>query len=37
MTDDENAEYDGACEILELPENIYACAFVLAQNATPGM
>ena len=25
------------CEVLELPHNVYACAFVLAQNATPGM
>jgi hypothetical protein len=28
---------EGECEMLNLPENIYTCAFVLAQNATPGM
>ena len=34
--DEVNDEWD-SCEILELPQNVYTCAFVLAQNATPGM
>ena len=35
--DDEVDDEWGSCEILELPQNVYTCAFVLAQNATPGM
>jgi hypothetical protein len=38
--DDDDDEVDDewdSCEILELPQNVYTCAFVLAQNATPGM
>ena len=35
--DDEVDDEWDSCEILELPQNVYTCAFVLAQNATPGM